>query len=173
MYCRLLERAIRALRNEPVPEEREVTISLGLDALLPKTYVPDPRHRIDLYRKLHRAVSPEDLDSLKEELSDRFGGLPPQVDNLLAEAGLRQIAQQASVISMRLHNRVVVMTAADPARLMKVLSAADLDWRQIDEDTLHLRPKGTGISGRALVSFLADAIERGLKMLPSTVTETA
>jgi len=171
MYCRLLERAIRELRNEPLPDEREVTLSLGLEAFLPEGYVPDLRQRIDLYRRLHRAASPEDLDALAGEMRDRFGPLPPQAVNLLAEARLRLVALRAGVLSMRLHDGAVTITSADPSRVEEVLSAAGLAVRRVDQETLRLVQRGRQPEGMELVAFLTQALERGLRSPASGVKE--
>jgi len=190
MYCQLLERAVRELKNEPAVERIEVSTSIGLDAFLPEHYVPDPSQRIDLYRKLHRAQDPSDLGALREEFQDRFGPLPAEAENLLAEARLRQLAQQARIVSIttqypgadrrtapsafvRPTRSWVVIQAADTARTLAALAATDQVVRLIDDHTLHLRirtdranKKAEHISGEFLVSFLTRVLERGLNKQP-------
>jgi transcription-repair coupling factor (superfamily II helicase) len=64
---------------------------------LPATYVPEPHHRIEIYRKLAQATDKAALDALQNELRDRFGPLPPPVDLLLAVTELKILASDKSV----------------------------------------------------------------------------
>jgi transcription-repair coupling factor (superfamily II helicase) len=61
-------------------------------ACLPLAYVPDPRQRIELYRKLAEVTREEDVSRLKGELRDRFGPLPPAAELLLQVAILKVLA---------------------------------------------------------------------------------
>ncbi|KPK63644.1 MAG: hypothetical protein AMK73_04990, partial [Planctomycetes bacterium SM23_32] len=56
LYCRLLARAARRLTGEPYKEPPNVTVDIGLDALLPDDYVATPKQKMDIYRQIHRAV---------------------------------------------------------------------------------------------------------------------
>jgi transcription-repair coupling factor (superfamily II helicase) len=47
-------------------------------ALLPLRYMPESRHRIEIYRKLAQATDLPSLDRLRGEIRDRFGPLPPR-----------------------------------------------------------------------------------------------
>ncbi len=62
-------------------------------AALPHNYVPEPHHRIELYRKLAQAVEKPLLDALQKEMRDRFGPLPAAVELLLAVAELKILAR--------------------------------------------------------------------------------
>ena len=53
------------------------------DAYLPRTYVPDMRLKIDLYRRLARVSQPAELADFRAELIDRFGPPPPVAEHLL------------------------------------------------------------------------------------------
>ena len=189
MYCRLLERAVRELKNEPLQEPTDVSIAVGLDAFLPDGFVSDPAQRIDLYRRIHRMQDTLELDALREEIRDRFGPLPQEAENLLAEARLRQLAQQVGVSAIstqlpawapeglplgvrRAARNPIVLQTSDSARLPAILRAAGQTCRVIDATTVHLhvplgrRGKTNGdinrIPGKFLVSFLTDLLERGL-----------
>jgi len=158
MYCRLLEQAVRALRNEPARERPEVSLALGLEAYLPRDYVPDVTQRIDLYRKLHRAADEGAVAAVRTELCDRFGAPPPPAENLLAQARLRLRAGRAAIRSMVLHNNVVVTHAEDPERAARALRRTGWTVRQVDDRILHLRPPRPRVSGEFLLSSLLDAL---------------
>jgi transcription-repair coupling factor (superfamily II helicase) len=98
-YTRLLEDTIRRLRNEksgeeayPVPE-----VSLEGAAYLPDEYVPEPSQKLHLYRRLSRLEDPRQVVALREELRDRFGPPPPEVERLLATVALRLLGARLGV----------------------------------------------------------------------------
>ncbi len=67
------------------------------NAALPHSYVPEPQHRIEIYRKLAQATDKSELESLERELRDRFGPPPSSVKLLLAVTELKIIAGQKFV----------------------------------------------------------------------------
>ena len=92
LYCSLLESAVR----EPDPPARAAAVRLldrAVVAGLPaQDYVPGPRVKVELYRRLARLRSLDRLADFRQELIDRFGPLPAPAENLLAEAELRILA---------------------------------------------------------------------------------
>ena len=83
LYCSLLESAVRALTNQPERPLFDCSIELSWRAYLPKDYVPGPRVKVELYRRLGRLRSLERLADFRQELIDRFGPLPTPAENLL------------------------------------------------------------------------------------------
>jgi len=161
MYCRILEHAVNALKNQPTPERPDVTLMLGTEALLPESYVADPSQRIEIYRRVQRATNASDLDTLRAEMEDRFGKLPAEAEALLTETRLRQLAQKAGIASVAIRDHVLVVGAPSPERAARVFSAAGADCREVDEKTLHVLIHRTRISGGQVISWLTRALERG------------
>ena len=64
LYCELLEKAVRQLKQLPPKPTVDVNIDLPGEAYLPRRYVPDMRLKIDLYRRLARVGTQEELDDL-------------------------------------------------------------------------------------------------------------
>jgi transcription-repair coupling factor (superfamily II helicase) len=109
LYCRLLDEAIREARGEIVEEQRDPTLELGVNALLPPAYVTDERERMAYYRRLASARAPADLDALVAELEEQYGPPPPEAGSLLDAVRLRIAARAAGVMSItRQDSRFVV-----------------------------------------------------------------
>ena len=66
------------MREEITPE-----IQFHLPAYVPEAYVEDPAERLSLYRRLSLARSDEEVERIREEMIDRFGKTPSEVDHLL------------------------------------------------------------------------------------------
>ena len=158
MYCRLLDSAVHALRNEPISEPPELPVSIGLDAFLPDTYVSDTGQRIEIYRKLQRATHQEDIAAVEAELHDRFGPPPPEAENLLSEAALRLFAAEAGVSSILFRDGVLMIRTSECDRVRRLLSAGGRTVRQVDDETLYYRPDRARNSGAELLSFLLERL---------------
>ena len=92
LYCELLEQAVRQLKKMPARKIVDVHVDLPGEAYIPRRYVPDMRFKIDLYRRLGRIGTPEELADLTSELADRFGPIPDQMQRLLSLVEVRILA---------------------------------------------------------------------------------
>ena len=75
----------------------ECAVDLTVAASIPDRYVPDAGQRMDLYRRIARIRTGEDADDMTDELIDRFGDPPRQVNNLISVALLRGQAAACSI----------------------------------------------------------------------------
>ena len=117
LYCSLLESAVRALTHQLEKPLFDCSVELSWRAYLPRDYVPGPRVKIELYRRLARLRSLDHLADFRQELSDRFGALPKPALNLLAEAELRILAGNWKVERIHREGEYVVFTYRDPVRI--------------------------------------------------------
>ncbi len=102
LYQQMLEDAVNEMRAEKgrrKTEDRDWTpnIQLGLPVLIPDTYVPDLPVRLGLYRRIGALASDPESEAMAAELVDRFGKLPPEVENLLQVVALKRMCRQAGV----------------------------------------------------------------------------
>ncbi|MGP1394229.1 MAG: transcription-repair coupling factor [Inquilinaceae bacterium] len=100
LYQQMLEEAVAAARGGSDGEEADAwtpQINLGMAVLIPEPYVADLHVRLDLYRRIARLVDQAEIDSFAAELIDRFGPLPPEVENLLILIHLKRMCRDAGV----------------------------------------------------------------------------
>ncbi len=83
MYMEMLERAVSEIKGEEIKEEIDPQIRLRLSAFIPDDYVPDISLRLSIYRRISSVKTIDALAELKDELLDRFGKIPDEVDNLM------------------------------------------------------------------------------------------
>ncbi len=84
LYCRLLEETVAELQGAGGVAPLDVKVELKLSAFLPDDYVGDPQQKMDLYRRVARIRNPEACYRIRDEFQDRYGPLPPAVENLVA-----------------------------------------------------------------------------------------
>jgi len=79
MFFRLLEQAILELEGQKFTEKE---VKVKTDAYIPYDYIEDENIRLSFYKKLADAKTEEQLQKLREELIDRFGPIPREVEEL-------------------------------------------------------------------------------------------
>jgi transcription-repair coupling factor (superfamily II helicase) len=105
LYNDMLAEAVRALKagREPdllSPLAATTEINLHAPALLPDAYCGDVHARLNLYKRLAMADKAEQLDTLLEEITDRFGKLPAQGQTLFDTHRLRVLARSYGVLKV-------------------------------------------------------------------------
>ena len=110
LYMRMVGEAVNDYKSGIVEGEEvnhECKIELPINAHLSESYVPGERLRLDLYRRLADVKSESDVDSIREELIDRFGELPEEAIALLEVALLRAFAKSHGIREVVLSGKYV------------------------------------------------------------------
>ena len=97
LYARLLREAVRELKGEAPREEVEARIEIKLDAYIPNSYMADNDLKIDTYKRIRDARTPEAIEELRDELDDRYGAQPPEVAALLDVQAVRVLCEKTGV----------------------------------------------------------------------------
>jgi transcription-repair coupling factor (superfamily II helicase) len=138
LYCALLEKTIRELKQLPPRESVDVSIDLPVIAYFPERYLPDMRTKIDLYRRLARVASEAELADFRAELVDRFGELPAPVQQLVELARLRIWAHRRKVEAVHLEDKYAVLRYASRTELNKLIARSDGQLRVADAYSAYL-----------------------------------
>jgi transcription-repair coupling factor (superfamily II helicase) len=123
LYQRLLTRAVRVARGEEEIGDTQVTLNVGVTGALPEAYVPESAVRISLYVRLARIADIDEVDALADELEDRFGHRPPEVEILLALARVRALAARARIARIDAGPKAIALTPHSPAAIETLMSA--------------------------------------------------
>jgi transcription-repair coupling factor (superfamily II helicase) len=115
LYTRMIGEAVERLRGAPVEETPSVTLDLPVTMYLPPEYVGSETERLTLYRRLAAVGASDELDSLSDEIRDRFGSPPAPVQNLLRTVRLKLLAREARVTSVSLGADALVVRGAESA----------------------------------------------------------
>jgi transcription-repair coupling factor (superfamily II helicase) len=114
LYSDMLNEAVRSLKNgkEPdlaAPLSTTTEINLHVPALLPNDYCSDVHQRLSLYKRFANCGTQEAIDSLQEELIDRFGKLPDTAKALIETHRLRIAAKPVGIVKIDAHGESVVL----------------------------------------------------------------
>jgi transcription-repair coupling factor (superfamily II helicase) len=124
LYLRMIGEAVSTFRGDVAEGQTELRLELPVDAHIPEEYVESERLRLEAYQKLSTASapasSPEQIDLVLDELTDRYGEPPEQVTNLIAVSRLRRMAVKAGlseVVAMGSNLRVAGVALADSIQI--------------------------------------------------------
>src|SRR5205807_255402 len=112
VYLRWLQETVDALKGDGAAgtgKGAPPEVVLDRPAHLPDDYVADAAAKLDLYRRLARAERPCEIQTVREELRDRFGPLPDPAQRLLLVSELRALGAQVGLET--------VLVKGDEARL--------------------------------------------------------
>lgn len=79
LYCKMLKRAIDALKKQIPITFNETKMEFSFDARLPEEYINEVSLRMEIYHRLGEAATSQEIDDLLTEMKDRFGPPPPPV----------------------------------------------------------------------------------------------
>ncbi|HLR79510.1 MAG TPA: transcription-repair coupling factor [Bacillota bacterium] len=132
MYSQMLKEAIEARKSGKELEEIEIVepeLTLHIDAYIPETYIPDEKQKIDMYKQFQAISSHDDIRDLQDELIDRFGDYPQEVDHLFTVTRLKMLAKREGVESITEKNKKIELLITenrsqqiDGAKLFEVAS---------------------------------------------------
>lgn len=102
LYQQMLSDAVAAARAGGIGsvndnERWTPQINLGMSVLIPENYVTDLNVRLGLYRRLADVAEGEEIEQIAAEIIDRFGPLPPEVENLLQTVAVKQLCRKAGI----------------------------------------------------------------------------
>lgn len=97
LYNQMLEKAVKRLQGEKAEEELNPILNLRVSAFIPEDYIEDPSQRLSFYKRLASVKEGDALVSLREEMVDRYGLFPPEVENLFRIIEIKLLARTSLV----------------------------------------------------------------------------
>ncbi|MBZ0273254.1 transcription-repair coupling factor [bacterium] len=169
LYRELLDEEVARLKGEPFERPIDTEVNIPVPALLPDAYVPDEHLRLSLYKRISDAAADDELERLRDEIVDRFGPPPPEVERLFAIVGLRLVGRSLGVKQIDYSRDAIVYTFDErtpiaASALVSIVAAKPAVYRLLPDG--KLLEKVPGKSGDAIVAAVRD----GLNALENCVT---
>lgn len=116
-YCDMLEQTIRRLKNDaPEIVMLDPVLEIPADAYIPENYINNPRYKMELYRRLAEMKYAE-RDDLLDEIIDRFGNPPQEVETLWRIAVLKSLCRIMQIKGISVRSGVIRITFTDKANV--------------------------------------------------------
>ena len=168
LYCKMLNEAVLKLKGGEEAEIFQTTIDINTDAYIPDAYIRNENQKLDIYKRIAAIENEEDMDDMTEELIDRFGDIPKNVQQLLHIAALKNLAHAAYVTSVEQKGdsiRFVMYEKAkiDPAGIPSMLAPYGRDLVFRTEDPPFFLYRRAGRSGKGAQENILDTVKRILE----------
>ena len=176
LYCQLIDEAVAEMSQredaaERAVEKEPVRLDVGVDAYLPAAYVPFEAAKIDMHRRIAGARRPGELRQISDELVDRFGAMPVEVQNLLDLQRARVSLGAAGATSVqfrggKLSVSGVELDSESVEALSRQVEGVLYEWRDRE---ISVRVTGDADARLAAVRALADGLSVvRMDMLPDS-----
>jgi transcription-repair coupling factor (superfamily II helicase) len=127
LYTEMMDKAIRDIKGMPAQEDEEIKpeIHLGISAFIPEDYIADEHQRLVAYKKISLAAMDEELQTISDEMRDRFGNLPGEIRNLIDVIHIRNRLQTIKGKKMTYNGKELTLTLeenspVDPVRIIEL-----------------------------------------------------
>jgi len=174
LYQQMLGDAITLLKagvEEPQEDAWSPTIAIGAPVTIPETYIADLTLRLQLYRRLSTLETDRDIEAFAAEMIDRFGPVPPEVEQLLEIVAIKALCRRAHVEKVDAGPKGVIVAFRDnlfanPAGLVRYVAEQGAsakvrpDMRVVfirEFESLRQRLSGA----RRILRALVDIAEKG------------
>lgn len=137
-------------RREDEPADWAPQITTGIPIMIPETYVRDLGVRLGLYKRIGEIRDKAGILDMREELTDRFGKLPEEVDNLLKTVEIKQLCREANVEKIDAGAKGILITFHN-----NVFKAPDklINWVSRQFGVIKIRPDQKLFVERDLQSY--------------------
>jgi transcription-repair coupling factor (superfamily II helicase) len=100
LYVKFLDRAVKEIQGKQVEEDVETSVDLNVDGYIPSSFIENEEQKIEIYKKIAAAENKDDIFDITEEIIDRFGNIPVQVDNLLKISYIKSLSKRIKIKSI-------------------------------------------------------------------------
>ena len=111
MYNHLLNEVIEETRGEnKKKKEEETAVDIKLSAYIPDSYIEDSAQKVEIYQDIADCKNDEDIQNITDEIIDRYGDIPEEVNNLLKVIKIKNAAESKGIIKIQSKQMGVVFT---------------------------------------------------------------
>ena len=100
MYCKLLDEVVKEMQGFEVEEEIDIQIDINISSYIPDEFISDSSQKIEIYQDIALCKTEADIQDVIDEIIDRYGELPEELENLLDIARIKNLAKTANSIKI-------------------------------------------------------------------------
>ena len=98
------------MKGIQIRPEIELQIDLNVTSYIPDEYIQDPNQKIEIYQNIALCKNEQDIQNIIDEIIDRFGNMPKEVEKLIQIAKIKYLAKNLKISKIASKNTVVVFT---------------------------------------------------------------
>lgn len=115
MYCKLLDEVMKEMQGKEIAtkeENQDVQIDINVSSYIPESYIESSDIKIEIYQDIALCKTEEELLDTTDEIIDRFGDMPKEVENLIEIARIRNLCRDKGVSKISQKGNSVVFYLA-------------------------------------------------------------
>ena len=109
-YCRILDEVLKEEQGIKVEEDISCQIDLNVTSYIPDSFISDQNQKIEIYQDIALCKNEEDISNVIDEIIDRFGNMPNEIENLLEISRIKQLAKEKYLTKIQSRGNSVVFT---------------------------------------------------------------
>ncbi len=109
-YCNLLDEVVKEMKGIEIQEDIELQIDLNVSSYIPEEYISDGSQKIEIYQDIALCKNEKDVQDVTDEIIDRFGNPPVEIENLLDIARIKYLAKALNIIKIQSKKTAVTFT---------------------------------------------------------------
>ncbi len=109
-YCNLLDEVVKEMKGIKTTPEIDVQIDLNVTSYIPDSYIEDSSQKIEIYQNIALCRNEQDIQNVIDEIIDRFGNMPEELENLLDIARIKYLAKAQNIVKIASRKTAVVFT---------------------------------------------------------------
>ena len=98
------------MKGIEIQPEREIQIDLNVTSYIPDEYISDSNQKIEIYQNIALCRNEEGIQNVIDEIIDRFGNMPEELENLIEIARIKYMAKQLQIEKISSRKTAVVFT---------------------------------------------------------------
>ncbi len=109
-YCNLLDEVVKEMKGIEIQEDTDLQIDLNVSSYIPEEYISDGSQKIEIYQDIALCKNEENIQDVTDEIIDRFGNPPVEIENLLDIARIKYLAKALNIIKIQSKKTAVTFT---------------------------------------------------------------
>lgn len=99
-YCKLLDEVVKEMQGIEVAEEQDVQLDINVSSYIPDDFIDNNSQKIEVYQNIALCRTEEDIQNVIDEIIDRYGHMPVQLENLIEVARIKELCKKANVLKI-------------------------------------------------------------------------
>ena len=158
LYMKLLNQAVLNLQGQPESVAIEPELKLRFPAYIPAEYIPDVSEKLLLYQRLALCHNFSAVNELNNEILDRYGGLPEELENYLQIMRIRIACQQLKINELEQRGEILLLKSNSTSGLF-----AD------GKKTISVKlPENSDNSAETMLNYMLEFLKKQVESLGMT-----
>lgn len=147
LYSKIMQSAVNQVKGMISEEEVEPLMDLVFNGYIPEDYILEEKERFSIYKLIMRASKESEVDSLKNQIKDRYGTLPETVENLVLVSRIKLHCKKLGIKELKEEKNIYLLSflsqpKADPQKIGQLMAEkkatlSSLNRLQLKKDPIY------------------------------------